>query len=119
MRHGELVAEMTKSGQRNTVRAFLAVELASEIHARLAGLKAELARLHARVRWVSDEALHATVKFLGSTRTDLVDALRIGIASALAGQSAVAVRARGVGGFPSAKRPRVVWAGLECEGLST
>lgn len=65
------------------------------------------------VKWVAEEALHLTIKFLGE-----VDE---GLASAIGGALDEAVKCvrpfdLGIGGcgyFPDARRPRVVWIGIE------
>lgn len=101
-----------------TVRAFLAVELAPPLHAGLVALKAELATHCSGVRWVRDEGLHATVKFLGATPEALLPAVQAAIADPVRRSPVLAAHVRGLGAFPSRRRPRVVWVGLECPGLA-
>lgn len=101
-----------------TVRAFLAVEVAPEIHAALVDLKRELAGAGAAVRWVRDEGLHATVKFLGRVPEGQLAALRDALSTALGATPPMRAAVRGLGMFPNAKRPRVVWVGLDCQPLT-
>jgi 2'-5' RNA ligase len=100
-----------------TLRAFIAVEVAPEIHAALVALKHELARFDAAVRWVRDEGLHATLKFLGSVRPEDLAPLHACLAEALDDVPPFGVRVAGLGVFPSLRRPRVVWIGLEAPEL--
>ena len=100
------------------VRTFLAVEVAAEIHAALVALQRELARADAAVRWVRDEGLHATVKFLGGVPETRLPALRDALRDALAATPPMRAAVRGLGVFPHARRPRVVWAGLDCPPLT-
>jgi 2'-5' RNA ligase len=95
-----------------SLRAFLAIEVAPEIHAALVDLKRELARFDTAVRWVRDEGLHATLKFLGSVRPETLAALRASLAEALGDFPPLTVRVAGLGAFPNLHRPRVVWVGL-------
>jgi len=101
-----------------TIRAFLAVDVSPEIHAALVELKGELARTGAAVRWVRDEGLHATVKFLGAVPEAQLPALRAALTDAVHPRPPLAASVRGLGVFPTLQRPRVVWVGLECAPLA-
>ncbi|MBX3025211.1 RNA 2',3'-cyclic phosphodiesterase [bacterium] len=100
------------------MRAFLALEPAPDVRARLAAVTAELARHRAAVRWARDDQLHVTVKFLGDVEDAALDALRSALAAALAGTAPLAAEVRGLGAFPDLRRPRVLWAGVECAALA-
>ena len=52
------------------------------------------------------------MKFLGSTWPRLVEPVRHAVKSAAAGQSSFESALSEIGAFPSAKRARVLWAGL-------
>ena len=93
-----------------SVRTFVAVLLPDEIRRGLAR-EVDALRRHAEgVAWVATENLHITVKFLGGVdETRLAD-----VAAALARAAIVPafeVDIRGLGAFPAASRPRVLWAG--------
>jgi 2'-5' RNA ligase len=94
------------------VRAFIAVSPSPEIHARLRRLKSELAGAEAEVRWVRDDAMHNTLKFLGSMNADLVEALREALRAAAAPFAPFDISVAGLGVFPSMSRARVVWVDL-------
>jgi RNA 2',3'-cyclic 3'-phosphodiesterase len=100
-----------------TIRAFLAVEVAVSIHAALVDLKRELARTDAAVRWVRDEGLHATVRFLGAVPDATLLAVRAALARALVTTPCMTVAVRGLGVFPTPTRPRIVWVELDCPTL--
>jgi len=100
------------------VRTFLAVEVSPSIQAALVELKHELARCDAGVRWVRDEALHATVKFLGGVEESVLPSLHAAVSDAVSDAPAPSADVRGLGGFPSLKRPRVLWVGMECQPLT-
>jgi 2'-5' RNA ligase len=99
------------------VRAFLAVEVSPPIRAALIDLKRELQATGAAVRCVRDDGLHATVKFLGSVPETTVPDVEAVLRTVLGGRPPLAATVRGVGVFPSATRPRVVWVGLDCPAL--
>ena len=100
------------------VRTFLAVEVAPAIHAALVDLKHELASGDTGVRWVRDEALHATVKFLGGVEESVLPAVRAAVGDAIANTPPPTATVRGLGAFPTLQRPRVLWVGLQCQPLT-
>jgi len=103
--------------QTEHVRTFIAVDLAPEVRAAILRLKADLARVRSEVRWVRDEALHATIKFLGSVPGERLGDVRDAVAGAAALVASFSARVRGLGAFPSIKRPRVLWVGIETPDL--
>lgn len=102
----------------DAVRAFLAVDLAADVHAALIQLKRELAAQVPSVRWVRDEGLHATIKFLGNIASAQIDPLRQALVPVVSRVEAFTVRAHALGAFPSPTRPRVIWVGLLGDALS-
>jgi RNA 2',3'-cyclic 3'-phosphodiesterase len=94
------------------VRLFVALEVPLEVRESLASLIRELRALAPRAKWVRPENLHVTLKFIGNVEPAKSDEIRTTLATVRAGQP-VDVRFRGLGFFPSEKRPRVLWAGVE------
>lgn len=72
-----------------------------------------------RLRWALSDNLHLTLRFLGPTSPDRLDALVAAATAAASGQPTFEARLSGAGAFPSASRPRIVWLGIETgvEGL--
>jgi 2'-5' RNA ligase len=101
------------------VRTFVAVDLAPDVHQAIVELKGELARVPSQVRWVRNEGLHATLKFLGAVQADRAEQVGEAVARATASIAAFMARVRGLGAFPSIKRPRVLWVGMEARPLTT
>ena len=99
------------------MRTFLAVCVAADVAARIVELKRELAATGADVRWVRDDGLHATVKFLGSIAAAALDEMRDALRRALAVIAPFDAKVAGIGGFPNLRRPRVLWIGMEAEAL--
>lgn len=63
------------------------------------------------IRWVQDEQLHFTVKFLGEQPEDRVSEAILAARKAALACSSFDLALGGLGAFPSAGRPRVVWIG--------
>ena len=104
--------------EKETIRSFVAVDVEAPVHAAVAALQAELARVRADVRWVRAEGMHVTLKFLGSVEAARLERVRVALADALTNQPALEVRVHGAGAFPSLRRPRVLWVGLDGAGLA-
>jgi 2'-5' RNA ligase len=97
------------------VRLFVALEIPSTVRERFATLINQLRALESKSsakkpRWVRPENLHVTLKFIGHIDPALLDPIRATLAK-LCSDGPVDLRFRGLGFFPNAKRPRVLWAG--------
>jgi 2'-5' RNA ligase len=65
------------------------------------------------VAWVAEPNLHITLKFLGQVDEARIPAIVDALQATASRRPPFDVVVRGLGAFPSAARPRVVWAGLE------
>ena len=68
------------------------------------------------VAWVAEANLHVTLKFIGDVDEARVPGLVAAMRGAASQTAAFDVAVRGLGCFPDAGRPRVIWAGLEGAG---
>jgi len=97
-------------------RLFLAVSFSVPVTRRLAeaALKMRPAADKAGIRasWAPSANLHVTLKFLGWTNADVVDAVRDRVREAAAGRKGFDIGARGVGAFPDENHPSVLWIGV-------
>lgn len=99
------------------IRSFVAVDLEEPVLRGLQQLLSELAQIKADVRWVREAGLHVTLKFLGSVEAARLQELQAALGAGLAGAPALHVQVCGLGAFPSLRRPRVLWVGLQGAGL--
>jgi RNA 2',3'-cyclic 3'-phosphodiesterase len=95
------------------LRLFVAFDVPEEHRRRvqegIEPLRAELPG----ARWTSVESQHVTLKFIGWVEPSRLDPI-LTTTRAIAGAHAAAhMRVTGVGAFPSKKRVRVLWAGIE------
>jgi 2'-5' RNA ligase len=68
------------------------------------------------VRWVAPEGIHLTLRFLGEVDEARLDELGAALEQAVAGREAPRLAPGSLGAFPSLRRPRVIWIGLEEDG---
>ena len=98
------------------MRLFVALDLPREVRDAIGELIARLKPLCKSARWIRPEAMHITLKFIGHAIGD-ADAQKLAdTRAALAtvrSDAPVEMNFRGVGFFPDARRPRVVWCGVE------
>jgi len=96
------------------VRCFLAIEIPDDVRAALAQTQASLRRRAPRadLRWLDPAGLHVTLKFLGEVPEDALPAVADAVRKTAAAHAAIPLALAGLGGFPSLKRARVLWAGL-------
>ncbi len=98
------------------MRLFVAAGLPSSVTASVRGMRQRLAAHDASVRWVRDESLHVTLKFLGPAPPARLGAIEETLASVAMPPFEVTVA--GVGFFPNPRAPRVFWAGIVSDGLA-
>lgn len=98
------------------MRLFVALDLPADVRRALGDLIAKLKPLSADARWVRAEAMHVTLKFIGHAiptgDVERLDAVRAALAT-VRSDRAVEMSFRGVGFFPNAARPRVIWCGVQ------
>jgi 2'-5' RNA ligase len=96
------------------LRAFIAVEIPSGIRERIAestaGLRKDIGPL---VRWVPVQNMHLTLKFLGDVSTSNMDMLSQILRAETELFDCFHVQVGGLGSFPSVKRPRVIYVGIQ------
>jgi len=112
---------MTGANRERGLRLFVACELPPAVRDALGRLQDELkARGAGRLRWVSPEGIHLTLKFLGEVPAARREAVEAALAGAVVSPFALDVRLGSLGGFGGRQRLRVIWVGLEgdVEGLA-
>jgi len=99
----------------SAIRAFIAVNISEEIHNNLAKLIKELKErlCQSPVRWVPVENIHLTIKFLGDVSVSNLDLLNKILAAEAKQHSPFEFSVGKLGAFPSKRRPRVIWVGVE------
>jgi RNA 2',3'-cyclic 3'-phosphodiesterase len=94
------------------IRAFLAVDLPDTYRVGLATVQDYLKKSGADVRWTAVAGIHLTLKFFGEIDEDQVDTLAAAAADITCATPPFTLNVQGVGTFPGARNPRVIWLGL-------
>jgi RNA 2',3'-cyclic 3'-phosphodiesterase len=95
-----------------SLRAFIAVEISSEVRTRARQLITRLAGTEARVTWVKPQLLHLTLKFLGDVDLTDIPPVSAAVTQAVADLPPFEIEVRGAGAFPNPARPRTIWLGV-------
>jgi 2'-5' RNA ligase len=90
------------------MRVFLALELPAGIIAYLKGITDRLAKRTEGVRWVKNEGIHITIKFLGEREEALVQTMEAVLAPIGSQFAPVNVCLGQLDAFPSTRRARVI-----------
>ena len=97
-------------------RLFIALDLTVEVRAAIADVQDDLRRRlpPKAVRWTKPDGIHLTLKFLGDTPADRVEAIAQAMAAAAAAGGFVPFNftVAGFGCFPNARRASVLWVGV-------
>ena len=93
------------------MRLFVALDLEETIRERIQHFVEQMRPLAPKVRWITAESLHITLKFIGEQPDIKVKEIETALEK-IAGAS-FPLSIRGCGFFPTAKAARVFWAGVE------
>ena len=97
------------------IRTFIAIELPEATRQKLAAIQEQLKQSRAAVRWVKPSSVHLTLKFLGNVHPDQVEDIAAAAALAVRDETPISLCGGGIGAFPSIRKPRVIWVGLDGE----
>lgn len=94
------------------MRLFVALEIPEETREKLRTLVKKLEPIARGARFVRPEGIHLTLKFIGHVDDSKLEEIKSQLAN-VPHRSAVEIAFRNFGFFPSEKRPRVFWVGIE------
>lgn len=97
-------------------RSFVALELEPQVVAALLGAGETLRKLAPTWRdekWVAENNLHVTLKFLGTVKSGVLEALQSDLDGTLSRTHAFTMPLRGLRAIPSHGRRSMVWATLD------
>ncbi len=101
------------NSMENTLRAFIAVDLTSEIRKELVRLQSELKKsLKGRIAWVEPENIHLTLRFLGQINDKQLEEIKKIVQETAKKIKKFNMDLGVIGAFPDVSNPRIVWVGI-------
>lgn len=99
----------------SVIRAFIAIELPSEILHCLEEVSTQLKQRLEDVplRWAPVPNIHLTLKFLGDVSPSNIDVLTDILQTLASSYQMIEISVGGLGAYPRRHRPRVIWIGVE------
>ncbi len=99
------------------IRTFIAIKIPIALVNAFDDMLSEMRRIDSGVKWVNPRSIHLTLKFLGSITPDQREKVFESVATAVQGEPALTLKTAQPGAFPSMKRPKVFWLGLQPDHL--
>lgn len=93
-------------------RLFLAVNVSEQTRSLIRAVQSELHFYKSRIRFVSPQNVHVTLKFLGDVPADRIPQIIRQVESSLSSFQNFDYICEGTGVFPNIKKPRVLWLGI-------
>lgn len=95
----------------DSVRAFLSIDIGdSNLLSKINGVQSRLDQDAAKMKLVSTENIHFTIKFFGDTSPARLDEIRKSLKDIKF--NPFTIKLEGVGVFPALRRPRIIWIGV-------
>lgn len=96
-----------------TVRAFIALELAPKVTLALTNVQDKLKSSNADVKWVNPRSVHLTLNFLGHINLEMVDKIKKILDQASKRHQNFELEIKALGAFPDIEHPRIIWVGID------
>jgi 2'-5' RNA ligase len=99
--------------ENKNIRAFLAIDPPAVVLENIEGMQNRFKKsIQGAIRWVRPEGIHLTLKFFGDISAQDVGNISAVIARRTNAAPPFALEIRGLGAFPDATRPRIIWLGI-------
>ena len=102
-----------KVKESETVRSFLAIELAEDLVPKILDVQKEFKKTNANVKYVPSENMHFTLKFFGNVDLDMIEDITNAIRKVIVNYTSFELNIKDCGCFPNKKVIKVLWLGLE------
>ena len=100
----------------DTQRLFIAIEIPRAAKREFSELANSFRpREYDRVRWIGEDAMHLTLKFLGDTPNSQIEDIKIALERAASSTGRFSIKIGRTGCFPSFVDPRICWVGFTGE----
>jgi len=96
-------------------RTFVALELSQHLKEGILAITRQMAKRGVPASWAKPGTMHLTLKFLGDVEEERIPDVMRAVEAAAARVPPFAFGTGGLGAFPTARRPRVLWVGVNPE----
>lgn len=95
------------------LRAFIAIEIDDQTKENLSGLITRLKESGADVKWITENQMHLTLKFLGNIGGDNVRDISNALSAISNNFKSFTTTFSKIGAFPNLNHPVVIWLGID------
>jgi len=95
------------------LRCFIAVTLPASLKQSVGKMIGSLRDAGADIKWIPEENLHLTLKFLGATGEEKIGEIAGALRKKISPHRPFYITIGGVGCFPGGRHPRVIWVGIQ------
>lgn len=99
--------------ESETVRSFLAIELAEDLVPKILDVQKEFKKTNANIKYVPSQNMHFTLKFFGNIDLDMVEDISMAVEKVIKKYSSFELNIKTCGCFPNMKVIKVLWLGLD------
>lgn len=97
----------------NTFRAFIAVEIDDQTKQKISELISNLKKSDADAKWITEDQIHLTLKFLGNICEGDVQKISDALSGVSNNFNSFMINFSGIGAFPNLNHPAVIWLGVD------
>ena len=99
--------------ESETVRSFLAIELAEDLVPKILNVQKEFKKTNANIKYVPSQNMHFTLMFFGNIDLDMVEDISMAVEKVIKNYSSFELNIKTCGCFPNMKVIKVLWLGLD------
>lgn len=96
----------------DSIRCFVAIEIPDRIQAILSEVQSEFRSKIHRASWTRNGNFHMTLRFIGDVESGNIQEIEKTLEKSVNFLKPFSIEIGGIGAFPNATRPRVLWVGL-------
>lgn len=102
-----------KVKESETVRSFLAIELAEDLIPKILDVQKEFKKTNTNIKYVSSQNMHFTLKFFGNIDLDMIEDIGSAVERTIKNYSSFDLNIKNCGCFPNKNVIKVLWLGIE------
>lgn len=95
------------------IRAFIAVEIYDQAKQKISGLISNLKKSDTDLKWITEDQMHITLKFLGNVDKNAIQGISEEISNISSTFNSFRINFYKIGAFPDLKHPNVLWLGID------